>query len=111
MVIAREPDDLEHSVARLRASLPLAALTLGIAGLALGDWQRAVVTQCGLLTGYLFYEFVHLTAHANRRVPGLGYVHRYHHRHHGERSDRCYGVTSPLWDWLLGTLPRAAGQS
>ena len=100
----REPDDLEHSVVRLRASLPLTVLLLGLGRAALGDWTPAVVVLCGLLIGYLFYEFVHLTSHANRRLPGLTYLHRHHLRHHYEQSGARFGVTSPLWDWVLGTL-------
>ncbi len=101
----REPNDLEHSVVRLRASLPLTVLLLGLGRAALGDGTRAVVVICGLLIGYLFYEFVHLTSHANWRVPGLTYLHRQHLRHHYEQSGARFGVTSPLWDWVLGTLP------
>ncbi len=101
----REPDDLEHSVIRLTASLPLAGFFFGLAWLAFGSLHRAVPFHAGLLTGYLFYEFVHLTAHGGARIPGLRFLHRYHNLHHYGDVHRGYGVTSNLWDWVFGTLP------
>jgi len=101
----REPHDLEHSVIRLTASLPLSLVFFGLAWLILRDVNQAAALLCGLITGYLFYEFIHLTAHAPRRIPGLRTLHRYHNVHHFTDSDRAFGVTSGLWDWLFGTLP------
>lgn len=107
----REPHDLEHSVAKLRGTLPAALALLGLARLILGAWDDAVLAWCGLLTGYLFYEFVHLTAHAPRRLPGLRSLHDYHIRHHFERNDKGFGVTCPFWDMLFGTLPQRQPRS
>jgi sterol desaturase/sphingolipid hydroxylase (fatty acid hydroxylase superfamily) len=102
----REPHDLEHSVVRLRASLPLAGLLYLIAWLAFADPVRAAAFHSGLLSGYLFYEFVHLTAHARRRLPGLRHLHRYHGLHHFVDSEHAFGVTSTIWDRVFGTLPK-----
>ncbi len=101
----REPHDLDHSVVRLSGSIPLALLLLGLAYLGFRDWSRALLFHSGLLTGYIAYEFVHLASHARRRIPGLRGLNRYHARHHFSDSDRTFGVTSPLWDWIFGTLP------
>jgi sterol desaturase/sphingolipid hydroxylase (fatty acid hydroxylase superfamily) len=101
----REPDDLEHSVIRLRASIPLAALLFLIGLLAWGELHRANAFHAGLLTGYMFYEFVHLTAHSGVRIPGLRALHRYHNLHHYADMNRGFGVTSALWDWTFRTLP------
>jgi dihydroceramide fatty acyl 2-hydroxylase len=149
----REPDDLEHSVVRLSASLPLSLLILvglrfgfaamdvvvpdnpGVAAVAqppsagpitsppgaavlhaqavpqAGDWAYAAAMLCGVLIGYLAYEYVHLSAHRRPRrgLPGplalLRMSKRYHLRHHFDCMDRAFGVTTPLWDWLFGTLP------
>ncbi len=99
----REPDDLEHSVVRLRASIPITLLLLGVARLALGHMDQAFAVMCGLLIGYLFYEAVHLSAHAAHPLPGLRSLRRLHLRHHYGGNDRAFGVTSPLWDWVFGT--------
>ena len=43
--------------------------------------------------------------HAHRRAPGFAYLASYHALHHYQDIYRAYGVTSPTWDWLFGTLP------
>jgi len=102
----REPDDLEHCVVRLRNGIPITIVLLFATRMVLGDWESATAFLSGLLTGYLFYEFVHLTGHAGRRLPALRFLQRYHTLHHFEQWNRCFGVTSPLWDWVFGTAPR-----
>ncbi len=99
----REPDDLEHSMVRLRASVPIVLLLFGVAWLALGQIDEALAVMCGLLIGYLFYEFVHLSAHAAHPPPGLRSLQRMHLRHHFGSNDRAFGVTSPVWDFIFGT--------
>jgi sterol desaturase/sphingolipid hydroxylase (fatty acid hydroxylase superfamily) len=29
----------------------------------------------------------------------------YHMRHHYQDSDTAYGVSNPLWDYVIGTVP------
>jgi sterol desaturase/sphingolipid hydroxylase (fatty acid hydroxylase superfamily) len=101
----REPDDLEHSVLRLRASLPISAFILIAARVVAGGWPAAITWTAGVLIGYMLYEFVHLTSHGQPRSPVLRKLHSYHLRHHFQQSDRGFGVTSPLWDWVFGTMP------
>ncbi len=102
----REPDDWAHSVLKLSSSIPLALLLFGIASVCWGDFQRALLFHVGLLSGYIFYELIHLLGHLPIRVPLLGPLFRYHTRHHFGDVRRTYGVTSPLWDWVFGTLPQ-----
>ncbi len=104
----REPDDWPHSVINLSGSIPLAALLFGLAYVCFGDAPRAALFHAGLLGGYLLYESVHLIDHLPVRLPLLGSLRRYHASHHYADTDRTFGVTSPVWDWVFGTLPRAA---
>lgn len=106
----REPDDLEHSVVCLRYSIPLASLLFLPPLMGLGELTRALAFHGGLLTGYILYEFVHLAGHASRRSLGLRFLSVYHAKHHYGSSDRTFGVTSPVWDWVFGTLPRRVGK-
>jgi len=56
------------------------------------------------ILGYLFYEFLHLAMHHRKPKTALGrYLYEHHLHHHGHGEEGNYGVTSPLWDWLLGT--------
>jgi sterol desaturase/sphingolipid hydroxylase (fatty acid hydroxylase superfamily) len=102
------PQDLPHAVLRLSGSVPLAGVCFTAALLGFRDLDRALLFQAGLLAGYLWYEAVHLLSHSHCRLPGLGKLGRYHLRHHYETATRTYGVTSPIWDWLFGTLPAVA---
>ena len=106
----REPHDLEHSVMKLSGSIPLAGLLFGLAWLALGDLDQAISFHAGLLTGYLFYEFVHLSSHAGVKWPGLARLEAMHSRHHYEDPMRTFGVTAPVWDWVFGTRSRPRNQ-
>ena len=59
----------------------------------------------GWLVGYGIYEQIHNRAHTH---PPRGWysqwvrVHHFHH-HHGHPMTN-HGVTTPLWDWVFGTL-------
>jgi 4-hydroxysphinganine ceramide fatty acyl 2-hydroxylase len=105
LVHHREPHDVEHSVVSLRGSVPLALLFFAGAWLAFREIPAALLVHAGILSGYLFYEFVHVAAHAKWRLPIINALTRYHNRHHFESWNRTFGVTSPLWDWVFGTLP------
>jgi sterol desaturase/sphingolipid hydroxylase (fatty acid hydroxylase superfamily) len=107
----REPHDLEHSVVRLSGSIPLSAFLFLLAYLIIGQLYTALVFQAGLLTGYLFYEFVHLASHGGQRISGMRYLDSYHALHHYQDYNRTFGVTSPLWDYLFGTLPHRPGRT
>jgi sterol desaturase/sphingolipid hydroxylase (fatty acid hydroxylase superfamily) len=56
------------------------------------------------ILGYLFYELLHLAMHHRKPTTLMGrFLYRHHLRHHGNGEEGNYGVTSPLWDWLLAT--------
>ena len=58
----------------------------------------------GLYAGYNYYALLHHLQHRRRTIPaclaGLERVHRIHHHRHMVN----YGVTTTLWDRLLGTF-------
>lgn len=101
----RHPHDVERSVVKLRGSVPLAAFLFALSCVGFAHTGAAVLFHSGLVLGYLSYETVHLASHANWRFPGLNYLTDYHRRHHFGSWGTTFGVTSPLWDWVFGTLP------
>lgn len=103
----RAPDDLEHSVMNLRGSLVLGVLFFALALAGWRDLDRALMFHCGLLVGYIWYEFAHLAAHGAWRVRWLRRMDRHHALHHFKDWDHAFGVTTPLWDWVFRTLPQA----
>jgi sterol desaturase/sphingolipid hydroxylase (fatty acid hydroxylase superfamily) len=99
-----EPDDPNRIVARLSFSLPLAVILFGGLSLILWSPQWAGLVMVGLVIGYLSYEGIHYSIH---RVPAVRRLLRplasHHLHHHYADSSRCFGVTSPLWDWVFRT--------
>ena len=65
--------------------------------------------MAGIWIGFLYYEAVHYRVHFS--LSGSGFVarqRRAHFYHHFTNNKRCFGVTSPLWDYVFGTtLPRS----
>lgn len=61
----------------------------------------------GFVTGYLFYDSFHYAIHFIRpggRIEALMYrLGKGHMRHHFSNPDQDYGVSTPIWDLLLGT--------
>src|SRR5262249_7731049 len=99
-----EPTDPMRIVAHLRTSLPVALLVFGALSLAMWDGKRAALAMVGVMVGYLAYEVIHY------RIPLGGKslwlpraLVRHHLYHHHKDASRCYGVTTPLWDWVCRT--------
>jgi sterol desaturase/sphingolipid hydroxylase (fatty acid hydroxylase superfamily) len=60
----------------------------------------------GLLFGYAVYLFVHYAVHAYPPPRNfLKYLWVHHSIHHYKTDERAFGVSSPLWDWIFGTMP------
>ena len=57
------------------------------------------------IAGYLIYDYTHYATHhfPMRHLLGRA-LKRYHMRHHYAGSNAKYGVSTPLWDWVFGTM-------
>jgi sterol desaturase/sphingolipid hydroxylase (fatty acid hydroxylase superfamily) len=53
---------------------------------------------------YVMFEWIHFVSHDVKvRQPVFIWVKYYHRLHH--LDEKCnYGITTPLWDWVFGTL-------
>ena len=59
----------------------------------------------GLVLGYTCYTYVHYNIH-QANCPRWLQHHRIHHQlHHHRHPDKAFGVTSPVWDRIFGTMP------
>jgi sterol desaturase/sphingolipid hydroxylase (fatty acid hydroxylase superfamily) len=68
-------------------------------------WTAGILT--GIWAGFLYYEAVHYRVHISTgNGPLLSWQRRAHFHHHFHDVDRCFGVTSPLWDYVFGTNRR-----
>lgn len=60
----------------------------------------------GFLLGYAFYLLMHFIVHYCPRPKNwFGIVWIHHDIHHDINSKSAYGVSSPLWDLIIGTNP------
>ena len=86
-------------------SLPVATAYLLLAWVATGSLHAASYLFAGLAAGYLCYEWLHFQAHHRRpRLRLFRYLKTYHLLHHHDTPELRFGVSSPLFDMLLGTF-------
>ena len=100
------PNDKLRLVMPPAVSIPLAALFFAAFALLFG-MPAAFPVFAGLLVGYLVYDYTHYYVHHFVPRSALGKrLREQHMRHHFQDHRFGYGVSSPLWDVVFGTLPR-----
>ncbi len=100
------PNDRLRLVMPPGASLPLAAIFLGLFVL-IGGVPGAFPTFSGFILGYLVYDYTHYHVHHHTPKTEFGKrLREQHMRHHFQDHRFGYGVSSPLWDYVFGTVPR-----
>jgi len=58
----------------------------------------------GIWAGFLYYEAVHYRVHFSLAASAfIARQRRTHFYHHFTNNKQCFGVTSPLWDYVFGT--------
>ncbi|HUZ16975.1 MAG TPA: sterol desaturase family protein [Spirochaetia bacterium] len=66
----------------------------------------------GFLTGYIIYDLLHYSLHHSRAKSGYFAMCRHQHmQHHGTCPSMRFGVTSPVWDYVFGTMPKPADKA
>ncbi|MFW5688169.1 MAG: sterol desaturase family protein [Spirochaetota bacterium] len=94
----------------LAAGIPIAAVFYGIfyliAGLALQADHWVLPIFGGFILGYEIYSFVHYAVHAYPNLRLTKGIRRHHLLHHGKDFSTRFGVSSALWDRVLGTYPK-----
>jgi sterol desaturase/sphingolipid hydroxylase (fatty acid hydroxylase superfamily) len=100
------PNDRLRLVMPPGASIPLAALFLGLFVLIFGS-AAAFPIFAGFIAGYLAYDYTHYHLHHHTPKTKLGKrLREQHMRHHFQDHRYGYGVSSPIWDVVFRTLPR-----
>ncbi|HEY2758687.1 MAG TPA: sterol desaturase family protein [Pseudolabrys sp.] len=81
------------------------------ATLALG-FDLGMAATAGMVTGYLWYVFVHYATHhfRPRRDTYLYRARVRHARHHHLSHDGNFGVTTAFWDHVFGTALEERGR-
>jgi sterol desaturase/sphingolipid hydroxylase (fatty acid hydroxylase superfamily) len=97
------PSDSTRLVIPPGASVPLAALFYLVFRAVAGAAAPALFA--GFVLGYLAYDTIHFAVHHQGLPTAWGrYLKRRHARHHFVDADEDYGVSTPLWDVVLGTF-------
>jgi sterol desaturase/sphingolipid hydroxylase (fatty acid hydroxylase superfamily) len=100
------PDDAQRLVMPLGASIPLALLIAGALYLV-GEPAATLPYFCGIVAGYLFYDFIHWSTHARTPLTAWGKAMRSHHMaHHFAVPDKNFGISHRWIDVVLGTLKK-----
>jgi dihydroceramide fatty acyl 2-hydroxylase len=97
------PRDPTRLVLPPLVSVPLAAGFFVLAHFVLGGGAFDAAYG-GFVAGYITYDSMHYVVHHTRTKTGIiGWLRRYHLMHHHDEVPARYGVSSPLWDLVLGT--------
>jgi len=97
------PNDSRRLVMPPAVSIPLAVVFYFLFGLLLGT-PSALPFFAGFVAGYLAYDTTHFAVHHFRcRGRWSAHMKKVHMRHHYLNPDRNFGVSTPLWDLVLGT--------
>ena len=98
------PRDRNKVLVRPLYGLIVSATVYALLFVAFRDAFSAAGVLVGIWSGFLYYEAVHYRVHFSSANSGIiALQRRGHFYHHFTNNKRCFGVTSPLWDYVFGT--------
>ena len=97
------PTDESRLVLPVVPSLLIASVFFGLFYAIMGAF--AFVFASGFLIAYIAYMNIHYNIHKTSPSKRYRFWWAHHNTHHYEQHDRAFGVSSPLWDYVFGTMP------
>lgn len=98
------PDDRDRTVLPPVPSLFIAGILFGFFYLIMGKY--AFNFGSGFMMGYCAYMTLHYSVHRYKAPKGwASWFWDFHNIHHYQQHDRAFGVSSPIWDIVFGTMP------
>ncbi|MBC8144277.1 MAG: sterol desaturase family protein [bacterium] len=98
------PNDATRLVMPLGFSVPLAVGFYFLFCAIFGD-QHGPAVLSGFIIGYVCYDMVHYaTHHLQMRGPLGAWLKKHHLKHHYMDDGYGYGVSTPMWDVVFGTM-------
>jgi sterol desaturase/sphingolipid hydroxylase (fatty acid hydroxylase superfamily) len=98
------PNDSKRLVMPPSVSIPLATLFY-LLFLAIVREPYHLPFFAGFLIGYMLYDEIHYATHHAPLKNGLWQKIKHHHvLHHYHDPEKGFGVSSPLWDYVFGTV-------
>lgn len=101
------PDDLDYLFNDPRISVSVGLLYFAITYAIARDLGTASAVSFGNFLGLLYYEHVHFSAHrpgSRPWTPWSRFMKKFHLWHHYKHERHWFGVTSPAFDALFGSL-------
>jgi sterol desaturase/sphingolipid hydroxylase (fatty acid hydroxylase superfamily) len=98
-----QPTDKERLFMPPLPGAIIATVLFTISYILLGEFAFAFMA--GIANGYLLYSYVHYTVHTNPNTKWFRKQWLHHALHHYRYPDKAFGVSSPLWDIVFGTMP------
>ncbi|MDO8434502.1 MAG: sterol desaturase family protein [Candidatus Binatus sp.] len=96
-----------RAVFALGAWIPTLAVLLG--GLYLFGATRGMIFLGGIAAGFACYELIHYRIHFSKPIGSVESRLRARHlAHHFHKPGQIFGVTTPLWDYVVGSEPAPA---
>ena len=100
------PNDSKRLVMPPVVSIPLALLFYGVFLMILGAVYIGPFFA-GFILGYVLYDTIHYaTHHAPMKGRVSMWLKHHHVLHHYRDNAKGFGVSSPLWDIVFGTMQR-----
>jgi sterol desaturase/sphingolipid hydroxylase (fatty acid hydroxylase superfamily) len=97
------PKDKDRLAMPPLLSITIATVLLLLFRLVMGDFTFGFLP--GFLVGYAFYLSVHYMVHIYQPPKNfLRFLWVNHSVHHYKDGDVVFGVSSPLWDYIFGTM-------
>ncbi len=88
--------------ASLAVAIPMWFLVLGIFG-----YENALPFYAGFVIGYVWYDETHFWTHVGKARSRWGkFLKKHHMMHHFHSHALRYGVSTPIWDKVFGTMPK-----
>lgn len=103
------PKDKERLAMPPLLSITISTLLLLLLRLVLGDYTFAFLP--GFLVGYAYYLSIHYIVHVYQPPKNMFRVLWVNHAIHHYKDGEYFGVTSPLWDHVFGTLNKNGNRS
>ena len=98
-----EPNDKTRLIMPPVPYILISSLLFGLFYLLMGSYAFGFLP--GMLTGHLMYVSIHYLIHTPNPPRFLRYQLTHHALHHYKYPGLCFGVSSPLWDLVFGTMP------
>ena len=98
------PRDATKILVHPSYGIVVSSIVYGLLYTITGSVLSASGVLVGIWAGFLYYESVHYRVHLS--LSGSGFVarqRRMHFYHHFTNNKRCFGVTTPLWDYVFRT--------